>query len=57
MGKKKMGKQARIKKRQEHAETFNEGFTMGYNMGYDQAIKDIEHQAKRNILKFAHYNR
>lgn len=54
MGKKKPNKEARDKKRAELSNTFNEGFTMGYNMGYEQAVKDVEQQARRNILKYAH---
>ena len=39
---KKPNKAARMKKKAEHAETFNKSFSYGYGMGYNQAIDDME---------------
>jgi hypothetical protein len=46
---KKPNKAARMKKKAEHAETFEKGFSMGYNMGYNQGMKD--EQAKRKLKR------
>jgi hypothetical protein len=46
---KKPNKAARMKKKAEHAETFEKGFSMGYGMGYNQAIKDM--QLKRELKR------
>jgi flagellar biosynthesis/type III secretory pathway protein FliH len=52
-----MGKVAREKKRQEHAETYQSGFNHGYDLGYSQGFKDAAEQQQRNVLKFAHRGR
>jgi hypothetical protein len=46
---KKPNKAARMKKKAEHAETFEKGFSMGYGMGYNQGMKD--EQAKRKLKR------
>jgi flagellar biosynthesis/type III secretory pathway protein FliH len=49
-----MGKVAREKKRQEHAETYQSGFNHGYSMGFDEGYKKAWEEQQRNVLKFAH---
>lgn len=43
---KKPNRAARMKKKAEHAETFEKGFSMGYGMGYNQGIED---ERKRRV--------
>jgi flagellar biosynthesis/type III secretory pathway protein FliH len=42
MGVKKPNRAARMKRKAEHAETYEKGFTHGYAMGYEQAKKEMD---------------
>lgn len=54
---KKPNKAERERRRTERADLYNEAFSHGYEIGYLQAVRDVEGQAQRNILKFSHRGR